>query len=40
MLVSEPCSPGDHWAHWAKYKWPTDEEALAMFYAARKVNGY
>jgi len=37
MLVSEPCSPG---GHWAKYKWPTDEEALAMFYAARKVNGY
>ena len=26
--------------HWTQYKWPTDDEAVAIFYAARHVCGY
>ena len=32
-------SPGG--LHWAQFKqWPTDDEAVAIFYAARHVCGY
>ena len=36
MLLDEAGPAG----HWAKYKWPTDEEAVAVFYAARQIHGY
>ena len=27
--------------HWAQFKqWPTDDEAVAIFYAARHIYGY